>query len=186
LTKTSALVAAHAISLSRALASFGFVSTALTEEYRWLSLCFYIYATLSDLVDGRIAKISCVTSDLGRSLDMFGDKFLTLASAIYFVARGFSPFPALLISLRDILLLALRTVRVQGEILILPTKPFGAWTILPVRIITPVLVLARNPSALLADALSLSFWITGLIFMVSLTVTLKGSWQRILTALGDL
>lgn len=55
---------------------------------RWAALGLYIFAGLTDVLDGRIARATGQTSQLGHALDRMADGLLTLVAVIGLLENG--------------------------------------------------------------------------------------------------
>ncbi len=83
--------------------------------YEWLSLAVFIVASLTDFVDGYIARHYNQTSDLGKFLDPLADKLLVTAAMLIFVQWGRIPAWAVMIVLaREFAVSGLRMVAATG------------------------------------------------------------------------
>jgi len=171
----------QAVTLGRAAGAILFVCTALTPQKHDLSLFAYLVAASSDLFDGYLARRLGVVTRIGGALDLFGDKFLTIASVLYAAALDVALFPCCLIVMREVLLASLRAVRVRGEALIPPTRYVGALTVLPIRLTTAILVI--NPSLVLGGNPDAIFWMIATISTISLGYRLLTNRRRILWSL---
>lgn len=83
----------------------------------WLfvSLGIFILASLTDYIDGQIARKCNQVSDFGKFLDPLADKLLTIACMCMFVEWGLMPAWALMIVLtREFGVTGLRLVAVQN------------------------------------------------------------------------
>ena len=81
--------------------------------WMWLSLGVFILASLTDFVDGQIARRCNQVSDFGKFLDPLADKLLTIAALTMFCEWGQVPAWALMIVLtREFAVTGLRLVAV--------------------------------------------------------------------------
>ena len=79
--------------------------------WMWLSLAVFMIASLTDFVDGYIARHYNQVSDFGKFLDPLADKLLTLAAMCMFCQWGTFPAWALMIVLtREFAVSGLRMV----------------------------------------------------------------------------
>ena len=77
----------------------------------WLSLAVFIIASLTDYVDGYIARHYNQVSDFGKFLDPLADKLLTIAAMVMFCEWGVFPAWAVIIVLtREFAVSGLRMV----------------------------------------------------------------------------
>lgn len=82
--------------------------------WMYLSLAIFIVASLTDFVDGYIARHYNQTTDFGKFLDPLADKLLTIAAMTMFCEWGIFPAWALMIVLtREFGVTGLRLVAVQ-------------------------------------------------------------------------
>ena len=87
--------------------------------YMWLSLAVFIVASLTDYVDGYIARKYGQVSDFGKFLDPLADKLLVIAAMAMFCQWGQFPAWALMIVLtREFAVTGLRLVAVgKGNVI---------------------------------------------------------------------
>ena len=82
--------------------------------WMWLSLAVFIIASLTDFVDGYIARRYNQTTDLGKFLDPLADKLITIAAMVMFCEWGVFPGWALMLVLtREFAVTGLRLIAVQ-------------------------------------------------------------------------
>jgi cardiolipin synthase len=79
---------------------------------RWIALGLFILASISDFLDGYLARIWHQTSNIGRMLDPIADKLLVasvlLLLSAYGTIPGWSVWAAIIILCREILVSGLR------------------------------------------------------------------------------
>jgi cardiolipin synthase len=85
---------------------------AISNTARWVALWIFIIASITDFLDGYLARIWNQTSNIGRMLDPIADKLL-IASILLLVAAdqtiaGWSLWAAIIILCREILVSGLR------------------------------------------------------------------------------
>ena len=82
--------------------------------WMWIALGIFIVASLTDFVDGYIARAYNQTTDFGKFLDPLADKLLTIAAMCMFCQWGSFPAWTLMIVLtREFAVTGLRLVAVQ-------------------------------------------------------------------------
>ena len=78
---------------------FMYLSGGESGLWLWLSLAVFIIASITDYIDGQIARKHNQVSDLGKFLDPLADKLLTLAAMTMYCEWGVMPAWALMIVL---------------------------------------------------------------------------------------
>ena len=92
---------------------FMYLSAGEPGLWMWLALGVFILASLTDYVDGQIARKCNQVSDFGKFLDPLADKLLTIAAMTMFCEWGSFPAWALMIVLtREFAVTGLRLVAV--------------------------------------------------------------------------
>lgn len=96
-----------------------YLSGGQSNLWMWLSLAVFIIASLTDYVDGHIARKYNQVSDFGKFLDPLADKLLTIAAMVLFCEWGKMPAWALMIVLtREFAVTGLRLVAVgKGKVI---------------------------------------------------------------------
>lgn len=91
--------------------------------YMWLALGVFILASITDYIDGQIARRYNQISDFGKFLDPLADKLLTIAAMVMFCQWGMFPAWALMIVLtREFAVTGLRLVAVGKGVVIAAGK----------------------------------------------------------------
>ena len=90
---------------------FMYLSGGQPGLWMWIALAIFILASVTDFVDGHIARKYNQISDFGKFLDPLADKLLTLAAMCMFCQWGSFPAWALMIVLtREFAVSGLRMV----------------------------------------------------------------------------
>ena len=88
-----------------------YVSGGQAGLWMWISLALFVVASLTDFVDGQIARKCNQVSDFGKFLDPLADKLLTIAAMTMYCEWGVFPAWALMIVLaREFSVTGLRLV----------------------------------------------------------------------------
>lgn len=91
-----------------------YLSGGVAGMWMYISLAIFIVASLTDFVDGYIARNFNQTTDFGKFLDPLADKLLTIAAMTMFCEWGVFPAWALMTVLtREFAVTGLRLVAVQ-------------------------------------------------------------------------
>lgn len=140
---------------------FMYLSKGTVGLFMWIALGIFIIASITDYIDGFIARKYNQVSDFGKFLDPLADKLLTLASMVMFCEWGIVPAWALMIVLtRELAVTGLRLVAVGKGIVIaagwsgkvktacsmvglcimmaFPTVSWVSWTVTTVIVVTTV------------------------------------------------
>ena len=98
---------------------FMYQSHGETGLRMWLGLAVFIIASLTDFIDGQIARRCNQVSDFGKFLDPLADKLLTIAAMVMFCEWGMMPGWALMLVLaREFAVTGLRLVAVgKGKVI---------------------------------------------------------------------
>ena len=92
---------------------FMYLSSGQPGLWMWISLAVFIIASLTDYIDGHIARKYDQVSDFGKFLDPLADKLLTIAAMAMFCEWGMMPAWALMLVLtREFAVTGLRLVAV--------------------------------------------------------------------------
>ena len=91
-----------------------YLSEGKSGLWMYISLGIFVIASLTDFVDGYIARHYHQTTDFGKFLDPLADKLLTIAAMTCFCEWGVFPAWALMIVLtREFAVTGLRLIAVQ-------------------------------------------------------------------------
>ena len=96
-----------------------YLSKGVSGTWMWISLALFVIASITDFVEGQIARKCNQVSDFGKFLDPLADKLLTIAVMTMFCQWGRFPAWALMIVLtREFAVTGLRLVAVgKGKVI---------------------------------------------------------------------
>ena len=93
---------------------FMYLSGGQSGLWMWLALAVFVIASVTDYIDGQIARRCNQVSDFGKFLDPLADKLLVISAMSMFTEWGVFPAWALMIVLtREFAVTGLRLVAVQ-------------------------------------------------------------------------
>ena len=98
---------------------FMYLSGGVANTWMWVALGVFILASITDFVDGYIARKYNQVSDFGKFLDPLADKLLTIAAMVIFCQWDMMPAWALMLVLtREFAVTGLRLVAVgKGNVI---------------------------------------------------------------------
>lgn len=129
-----------------------------------INFSIYCLSSITDLIDGYLARRWNIVSPFGIVLDPIADKFLALGPLYILIPlRGIHPLPVLLISLREIWIMGLRTLAVKEGILIGASQS-GKWKAVFINV-SILLILFNTGASVKAGKFLL--WIASLIAVYS-------------------
>ena len=98
---------------------FMYLGGGVPGLWMWLALAVFILASITDFVDGQIARKFNQVSDFGKFLDPLADKLLTIAAMVMFCQWGSMPAWALMLVLgREFAVTGLRLIAVgKGKVI---------------------------------------------------------------------
>lgn len=113
MTLASKITLARVVMIPAYMAAM-YLSGGVSGLWMYISLAVFIIASLTDFVDGYIARHYNQTTDFGKFLDPLADKLLTIAAMSLFCEWGAFPAWALMIVLtREFAVTGLRLIAVQ-------------------------------------------------------------------------
>lgn len=106
-----------------------FVLFALWHFTSWnllISLVIFAVASITDMLDGKIARSRGLVTDFGKFLDPLADKALVMAALLCFVDMGWvGSIPVMIILFREFMVSALRLVVKSGDGVVIAAGWFG-------------------------------------------------------------
>lgn len=99
----------------------------------------FIFAAITDWLDGYIARKSNMVTSMGKFLDPLADKLLICSVLIMFTKLDWAPaWVVIIIVCREILITGLRTLAIDEGIILAADKFGKAKTVLQIAAITPI------------------------------------------------
>jgi len=149
---------------------------------RWVALGIFIFAAITDFLDGYIARAWSQHSALGRMLDPIADKLLVSAILMMLVANhtisGLSILAAIVILCREVLVSGLREF-LAGVKVHLPVSRIAKW-----KTTLQLLALGFLIAGTAGDALIGKITSTGLVLLwLSALLTLYTGWDYLVAGL---
>lgn len=169
------------ISLSRIFATLTFASLAFAGTPRSLLSLIYLFAGVTDWLDGHLSRAQQTDTPFGKVLDLVADKSLTIVSLMYAAASGINILPLSFISVREVVMLGMRLVVVDDGQLLPTSRTFGGVMALLVWGNTLLLINAV-PGTDVFRVVSYTYWLCALLFTGNLFVRLIASSTRIKSA----
>lgn len=141
------------------------------EAARWGALALFVVASVTDYIDGYLARVMSSQTELGRLLDPIADKILVAAVLLALAGtddlKSWALVPAILILCREIIVTGLREFLAECRVP-LPVSRLAKWktalqlVAIAFIVIGPVATGLR--AALIGDVL---LWVAGLLTLVT-------------------
>lgn len=150
-----------------------------TTNARWVALWIFVVASITDYLDGYLARNMGLVTNFGRLADPLADKLLTLGAFVLLSVGGpiqwFWVF-TVLVAIREIGVTVLREVLRQRGIVVSASSGGKVKTVLQMTLIILLLV----PWAAFvtnAPLLTSIYWFAVVLTVITLIVTLASGWQ---------
>ncbi|WP_297487620.1 CDP-diacylglycerol--glycerol-3-phosphate 3-phosphatidyltransferase [uncultured Cetobacterium sp.] len=119
------------------------------EMYRLIAFAIFMFASLTDWLDGYIARKYNLITDLGKIMDPLADKILVISALVIFVKLDYIPsWMSIVVIAREFLISGIRTIAAaKGEVI--PAGMLGKYkttTQMIVIMIMLVFGLGKTPS----------------------------------------
>lgn len=147
------------------------------------SLVVFALASITDALDGHIARKYKLITDFGKFLDPLADKILVISALICFVDKNvMSGIPLIIIVAREFMVSGLRLV-VADEGVVVPASIWGKLktAVTMITIISGIIcaILLQYLEADFYLALDIGIWISTILTVISGLEYLKAYWKYI-------
>ena len=100
-----------------------FLMLPITEYHFWIATAVFIIASLTDMLDGKLARKYNLVSDFGKFADPLADKLLVLSAMICFVQLELMPaWICIVIMAREIAISGLRLICAEKGTVVAASK----------------------------------------------------------------
>ena len=146
-----------------------FVAFLLGSEshtsFKWIALALFIIASLTDLLDGKIARKYNLITDFGKFMDPLADKLLTVSGMICLVGLARIPsWIVIIIVAREFIISGFRLIAADNGIVI-AANYWGKWKT-TFQMIMIILMIMDIPALSLVTTIVM--WIALVLTVVSL------------------
>lgn len=142
-----------------------FVILLLGGVNDWIALAIFIIASLTDLVDGKIARKYNLVTNFGKFMDPLADKLLVCSALIGLIALGRIPaWVVIIIIAREFIISGFRTVAADNNVVIAASYWGKFKTVF--QMIMVCLMIANIPQ--LQIVTDITMWISLVLTVVSL------------------
>jgi len=151
-----------------------------TTYGNWLTLSVYVYACVTDFLDGYLARTWHQLSSFGRMLDPIADKLLVASLLLVLVGidriGGIHLLPAIVILCREVLVSGLREYLAQVNVSV-PVSRLAKWKTAVQMVALGVLIVGVRGQSLVLDV---AYWVglSGLWAAAALTVVTGYDYLR--------
>ena len=137
------------------------------DVHRWIALVIFVAASLTDTLDGYIARRDHLVTDFGKFMDPLADKLLVCSAMICLVETGELPFwIVILIIAREFIISGFRQIAADNGIVIAASKWGKLKTICQMAMVILLLaIFPGKPVYVLEQAL---IWLALILTVVSL------------------
>ena len=149
---------------------------------RWVTLALFVVASVTDWLDGKLARAQGLVSPLGRFLDPIADKLLVAAVLVMLPAigqlRGLEVVAVILILSRELLVSGLREYLGEKGVVV-PVSKLAKWKTTVQMVALAVLIVA--------PALGLLWQQIGIgLLWLAVALTLITGWDYLRTGLREM
>ena len=162
-----------------------------------VALVLFIVASLTDMLDGKIARARNLVTNFGKFLDPLADKMLTTSAFIAFLAKDFGfgmEWVLFIVLFREFMIASLRLVAVSSEVKkVIPANMWGkvktvtqmAAIILGIAVmyydqsVAKAIAAPETVSTVLGIAFNVVLWVSTVVAVISGAIYMKDSFEFI-------
>ena len=149
-----------------------------SESLKWIALVLFIAASLTDLLDGKIARKYNLVTTLGKFMDPLADKVLTISGMICLIELGRIPsWIVVIIVAREFIISGFRLIATEHGIVI-AANYWGKWKT-TFQMIMIILMIVNLPA--LAMVTQIVMWIALALTIISLITYIQQNMDVVRT-----
>ena len=149
-----------------------------TESMKWIALVLFIAASLTDLLDGKIARKYNLVTTFGKFMDPLADKVLTISGMICLIELGRIPsWIVVIIVAREFIISGFRLIATEHGIVI-AANYWGKWKT-TFQMIMIILMIVNLPA--LAMVTQIVMWIALALTIISLITYIQQNMDVVRT-----
>ena len=144
------------------------------ESLKWVALVIFVVASLTDLLDGHIARSRNLVTTFGKFMDPLADKILTISGMICLIELGRIPsWIVVIIVAREFIISGFRLITTEHGIVI-AANYWGKWKT-TFQMIMIILMIVNIPQ--LQILTNLTMWIALALTIISLVTYISANKQ---------
>ena len=149
-----------------------------TESMKWAALVLFIVASLTDLLDGKIARKYNLVTTFGKFMDPLADKVLTISGMICLIELGRIPsWIVVIIVAREFIISGFRLIATEHGIVI-AANYWGKWKTTFQMIMIILMIMNIPKLGLVTDIV---MWIALLLTIISLATYIMQNMEVVRT-----
>ena len=149
-----------------------------SESLKWIALVLFIAASLTDLLDGKIARKYNLVTTFGKFMDPLADKVLTISGMICLIELGRIPsWIVVIIVAREFIISGFRLIATEHGIVI-AANYWGEWKT-TFQMIMIILMIVNLPA--LAMVTQIVMWIALALTIISLITYIQQNMDVVRT-----
>ena len=149
-----------------------------TESMKWAALVLFIVASLTDLLDGKIARKYNLVTTFGKFMDPLADKVLTISGMICLIELGRIPsWIVVIIVAREFIISGFRLIATEHGIVI-AANYWGKWKTTFQMIMIILMIMNIPRLGLVTDIV---MWIALLLTIISLATYIMQNMEVVRT-----
>ena len=147
-----------------------------TESFKWIALVLFIVASLTDMLDGKIARKYNLVTNFGKFMDPLADKLLVCSAMICFIEVGKLPsWYVVIVIAREFIISGIRLVASDNGVVIAASYYGKIKTALSMIMIC--LLIADLSHPVYAFITSVFIWLSLIFTIVSLIDYIAKNWK---------
>ena len=149
-----------------------------SESLKWIALVLFIAASLTDLLDGKIARKYNLVTTFGKFMDPLADKVLTISGMICLIELGRIPsWIVVIIVAREFIISGFRLIATEHGIVI-AANYWGKWKT-TFQMIMIILMIVNLPA--LSMVTNIVMWIALALTIISLITYIQQNMDVVRT-----